>query len=214
MRLDVSEPSRVLACTVIRSSLFEHIREPPYDDPRLLVLRDTMRHGDAKQITVGDDGVLRIQGRVCAPNVDELYKLILEEAHSSRYQSSIQMAPYEALYGRRCRLPVGWIEPGEARLVGIDLVQDALDKVKIIHEILRTAQSRQKSYADRKILQKVGEVAYELVLPPGLSVMHPVFHVSMLRKYNDDPSNVLDFSTVQLDKDLTYEEDPVAILDR
>ncbi|XP_070009484.1 uncharacterized protein, partial [Nicotiana sylvestris] len=64
------------------------------------------------------------------------------------------------------------------------------------------------------ILDRVGEVAYRLALPPSLSAVHPVFHVSMLRKYRGDPSHVLDFSTVQLDKDLSYEEEPVSILDR
>ncbi|XP_070029254.1 uncharacterized protein [Nicotiana sylvestris] len=63
--LDVFEPSRVLACTVARSSLFEHIKERQYDDPHLLFLRDT--------------------GRVCVSNVDGLHELILEEAYSSRY---------------------------------------------------------------------------------------------------------------------------------
>ena len=65
-----------------------------------------------------------------------------------------------------------------------------------------------------EILERVGEVAYRLALPPSLSAVHPVFHVSMLRKYLGDPSHVLDFSSVQLDKDLTYEEEPVAILAR
>ncbi|XP_070025987.1 uncharacterized protein [Nicotiana sylvestris] len=65
-----------------------------------------------------------------------------------------------------------------------------------------------------EILDRVREVAYRFALPPGLLAVHPVFHVSMLRKYYDDPSYVLDFSTVQLDKDLTYEEEPVAILDQ
>lgn len=60
VRLDVSEPSRVLACTVARSSLFERIRDRQDDNPHLLVLRDTMRHGGAKHVTVGDDGVLRM----------------------------------------------------------------------------------------------------------------------------------------------------------
>jgi len=52
------------------------------------------------------------------------------------------MAPYEALYGRRCRSPVHWYEPGKARLLGTDFVHDALDKDKLIQERLRTAQSR------------------------------------------------------------------------
>lgn len=78
------------------------------------------------------------------------------------------MAPYEALYGRRCRSPVGWFEPGEARLLGTNLVQEALDKVMIIQDRLRTAQSRQKSYADCKVRDvafMVGERVLLRVLP-------------------------------------------------
>ncbi|XP_070020472.1 uncharacterized protein [Nicotiana sylvestris] len=65
-----------------------------------------------------------------------------------------------------------------------------------------------------EILRRVGEVAYELALPPSLVGVHPIFHVSMLRRSHGDPSHVLDFSSVQLDKDLSYVEDPMAILDR
>ncbi|XP_070007617.1 uncharacterized protein [Nicotiana sylvestris] len=65
-----------------------------------------------------------------------------------------------------------------------------------------------------KVLWRIEEVVYELALPPSLSSVHPVFHVSMLQKYISDPSQVLDFSTVQLDGDLTYNVEPVAILDQ
>ncbi|XP_070004416.1 uncharacterized protein [Nicotiana sylvestris] len=58
------------------------------------------------------------------------------------YQSSIEMAPFEDLYGRRCSSLIGWFKPGEAKLYGTDLVQDALEKVKLIQERLHTAQSR------------------------------------------------------------------------
>ncbi|XP_070028826.1 uncharacterized protein [Nicotiana sylvestris] len=85
VRLDLSEPSRILACVVFRSYLFDRIKEWQYDDPHLLVLKDKVQHGDAKDVTIGDDGVLRMQGRICVPNIDELRELILEEAHSSRY---------------------------------------------------------------------------------------------------------------------------------
>ncbi|XP_070045781.1 uncharacterized protein [Nicotiana tomentosiformis] len=85
VRLDVSEPNHVLAYTVARSSLFERLRDRHDNDPHLLVLRDTVWHGGTKQVTVGDDGVLRMQGHICVPNVDGLHELILEDAHISRY---------------------------------------------------------------------------------------------------------------------------------
>ncbi|XP_070006269.1 uncharacterized protein [Nicotiana sylvestris] len=65
-----------------------------------------------------------------------------------------------------------------------------------------------------EVLQRIGEVAYELALPPSLSGVHSVFYVSMLRKYIGDLSHVLDFSMVKLDGDLTYDLEPVAILER
>ncbi|XP_070036746.1 uncharacterized protein [Nicotiana tomentosiformis] len=64
------------------------------------------------------------------------------------------------------------------------------------------------------VLERVGEVAYRLALPPNLSGVHPLFHVSMLQKYYEIPSHVFDFSLVQLDKDLTYDEELVVIFDR
>ncbi|XP_070003666.1 uncharacterized protein [Nicotiana sylvestris] len=65
-----------------------------------------------------------------------------------------------------------------------------------------------------EVLRRVGEVAYELALPPTLLGVRLVFHVSMLRRYHADLSHVLDFSTIQLDERLGYEEEPVAIVDR
>uniref|UniRef100_M1CJT9 Gag-pol polyprotein n=1 Tax=Solanum tuberosum TaxID=4113 RepID=M1CJT9_SOLTU len=58
------------------------------------------------------------------------------------------MTPYEILYGRRCRSPIGWFEVGEAGLIGPDLVHQAMKKVKVIQERLKTAQSHQKSYTN------------------------------------------------------------------
>ncbi|XP_070036719.1 uncharacterized protein [Nicotiana tomentosiformis] len=159
-----------------------------------------------------------------------------------------------ALYGSQCRSPVGWFDPGEAILLGTNLVRDALEKVKLIQEGLRTTQYKKKRYADQKVLdvafmegekvllrvspmkevmmlgkrgkwspwftspfevlEKVGKVAYRLALPPILSGVHPVLHISMLSKYHEDKSHLLDLNTVQLDENLAYEEEPVAILDR
>ena len=65
-----------------------------------------------------------------------------------------------------------------------------------------------------EIRSRVGEVAYRFVLPPELSRIHPVFHVSILRKYISDPSHVLQPQVVELNEDLTYEEYPMAIGNR
>ena len=75
---------------------------------------------------------------------------MLEFAYNNSYQSSIQMALYEALYGQKCRSSVGWFEVGDRQLLGPDMVKDAVDKVKLIRDRIRTAQSRQKSYADNR----------------------------------------------------------------
>ncbi|XP_069145175.1 uncharacterized protein [Solanum lycopersicum] len=80
----------------------------------------------------------------------------------------------------------------------------------------------QKEYADRKVkdldfmevLKRVGEVAYELALPPRLSGVHPVFHVSMPKRYHVDGNYIIRWDSVLLDENLSYEKEPVAILDR
>ncbi|KAL4362854.1 hypothetical protein GQ457_04G023190 [Hibiscus cannabinus] len=64
-----------------------------------------------------------------------------------------------------------------------------------------------------EVLEKVGTVAYRLALPPEFDKIHNVFHVSMLKKYRSDPSHVLEPEEVELNLDLSYEEEPVMILD-
>lgn len=63
-----------------------------------------------------------------------------------------------------------------------------------------------------EVLERIGEVSYKLALSPNMLSVYPVFHVSMLRKYYGDPSHVLDFNMVQLDRYLTYDVELVAIL--
>jgi hypothetical protein len=65
-----------------------------------------------------------------------------------------------------------------------------------------------------EILERVGEVAYRLALPPSLAGVHDVFHVSQLRRYIPDPSRILDYSDLQIEPDHTYVERPVRVLDR
>ena len=78
------------------------------------------------------------------------------------------MAPYEALYGRRCRTPLCWSEVGERHILGPELIQLTSDGVRLIRERLRIAQSRQKSYADnrrRDLEFEIGDFVFLKVSP-------------------------------------------------
>ena len=64
-----------------------------------------------------------------------------------------------------------------------------------------------------EILQRVGIIVYWLVLPPSMSSVHEVFHVSMLRRYTLDPAHVVDWGDIEVDTDETFKEGPVCIMD-
>jgi len=93
---------------------------------------------------------------------------LAEFAYNNSYQKSLEMAPFEALYGRRCRTPLNWSEPGERVTFGPDLVTQAEEQVRFIQENLKRAQSRQKSYSDRRrrpLVFKEGDHVYLRVSP-------------------------------------------------
>ncbi|KAL6186072.1 hypothetical protein ACLB2K_042194 [Fragaria x ananassa] len=153
---------------------------------------------------------------------------LMEFAYNNSFHSSIGMAPFEALYGRQCRTPLCWNEVGEKELCGPELIHVTNEKIKVVRDRLKTAQSRQKSYADvrrRDLEFQVGDWVF-LKLSPWKGVVrfgkrgklspriHNVFHVSMLRKYIADPSHVLQEQPISLARDLSYVEEPVQILDR
>ena len=75
---------------------------------------------------------------------------LVKFAYNNSYQASIGMAPYETLYGRPCRSPTCWLEAGESSLFGPEIVRETTEKIQLIRERPRMAQSRQKSYADRR----------------------------------------------------------------
>ena len=138
-------------------------------------------------------------------------------------------------------------------MLGPELIQQTVEKVKLIRERMQAAQNRQKSYADIRrrelefqvgdhvflkvsptkgirrfgikgklsphyigpfeILERIGVVAYRLALPPSLDKVHNVFHVSMLRKCLSDPDQLVELQPLQVEKDLSYAEHPIKILD-
>ena len=67
---------------------------------------------------------------------------LVEFAYNNNFQTSIVMAPYEALYGKKCRSPICWDDLGERKLIGPDLVQVTIEKIQLIRERLKTSQSR------------------------------------------------------------------------
>ena len=71
-----------------------------------------------------------------------------EFSYNNSYQTSLKMTPFEALYEWRCRTPLLWDEFGDRQLFGPDLIKESEQKVKLIRDRLKVAQSRQKSYAD------------------------------------------------------------------
>ena len=84
--------------------------------------------------------------------------LLVEFVYNNNFQSSIGMAPYEALYGRKFRTPLCWTELRERKVIGPDLIQETEEKVKMIKERLKVAINRQKSYAD----MKTKDIRYEI----------------------------------------------------
>nr|KYP65418.1 hypothetical protein KK1_011652 [Cajanus cajan] len=111
------------------------------------------------------------------------------------------MAPFEALYGRRRRIPLCWYQDSESVVVGSKLVLQNTEKIKLIQESMKTTQSRQKSYADKR--QK----------PLEFVEGEHVFHVSQLRKYVHDLSHVVELDEIHVKETLTYEKRPVAMID-
>ena len=75
---------------------------------------------------------------------------LIEFSYNNSYQATIGIAPYEALYGRKCRSPVHWYETGEAIIIALEFVENTTNSVKKIQARMRSAQSRQKSYADKR----------------------------------------------------------------
>jgi hypothetical protein len=177
-----------------------------------------------------------------------------EFSYNNSYQASLKMSPFEALYGRKCMTPLMWSEVGERQFFGPVVIKDAEEQVAKIRENLKIAQTRQKSYADKrrrdlsfrvedyvylkvsplrgtmrfhvkgklaprfvgpfKIVKRIGKLTYKLDLPPSLARVHPVFHVSQLRKCLRVPEEQVHTEALDLQDTLEYVEHPIKILDR
>jgi hypothetical protein len=105
--------------------------------------------------------------RACFIHFDKTWDKCLalaEFAYNNSYHASLKMAPFEALYGQRCRTPLNWSQAGERTLFGPKLVQEAEEKVELITENLGAAQMRQKSYHDKAKAPRELEVGNHVYL--------------------------------------------------
>jgi hypothetical protein len=91
--------------------------------------------------------------RACVLNYPDKWDTCLplaEFSYNNNYQESLRMTPFEALYGRRCRTPVNWIEPSERMIFGPNLVTEAEEIVHRIQTNLKATKARQESYANKR----------------------------------------------------------------
>ncbi|GJU47472.1 hypothetical protein Tco_1204738 [Tanacetum coccineum] len=150
---------------------------------------------------------------------------LVEFSYNNSYHASIKAAPFEALYGRKCRSPVCWAEVGDSQLTGPEIIQETTEKIVQIRQHLQAARDRQRSYAKygeslleiqvwRSCLSSERTVAYRLELPEKLSSIHNTFHVSNLKKCLSDESLVIPMKELQLDdKPQLSVEEPVEFMD-
>ncbi|GJW72238.1 putative reverse transcriptase domain-containing protein [Tanacetum coccineum] len=153
---------------------------------------------------------------------------LIEFPYNNSYHTSIKVAPFEALYGRKCRSPICWAEVGDAQLTGLEIVRETIEKIIQIKHHLQVSLSPWKGvirFGKRgklnpryirpfKILAKVRTVAYRLELPEKLSRVHSTFHVSNLQKCLSDEPLAIPLDEIHVDDKLNFIEEPIEIMDR
>ncbi|KAJ8573996.1 hypothetical protein K7X08_010507 [Anisodus acutangulus] len=141
------------------------------------------------------------QIRIHQYNDEKLCKIIDKVMSGEAKETVIDGEGVLRIKGRVCVPRVG------------DLTRLIIEEALILRYLIDPGKLSLRYIKPFEILQRVGEVAYELVLPPGISGIHLVFHISMPKKYHVDGSYIIQWDSMLLDQNLRFEEEPVAILD-
>ncbi|GJR83299.1 putative reverse transcriptase domain-containing protein [Tanacetum coccineum] len=149
---------------------------------------------------------------------------LVEFSYNNSYHTSIKDAPYEALYGHKCRSTVSWSEVGDSQLIGPELIRDTTEKIVQKEPLVSPWKGtvrfgKRKKLSPRyirpfKILSRVGPIAYTLKLPEELKGIHSTFHVLNLKKCLAEGDIVVPMDEIQLDDKFHMIEELVEVIDR
>ncbi|GJZ17670.1 putative reverse transcriptase domain-containing protein [Tanacetum coccineum] len=137
---------------------------------------------------------------------------LVEFSYNNSYHASIKAAPFEALYGRKCRSPVCWTEVGEAQILGPELIQETTEKIIQIKQRMQAARDRQKSYADLKRKPMEFQVGDKVMLKETSCERGRTF--ARGQKCHADEPLAVPLDGLNLDDKLHFVEEPVEIVDR
>nr|GEY07454.1 putative reverse transcriptase domain-containing protein [Tanacetum cinerariifolium] len=148
---------------------------------------------------------------------------LVEFSYNNSYHTSIKAAPFEALYGRKCRSPVCWAEVGDAQLTGPEIIHETTEKIVQIKRRIQATRDRQKSYADLKrkpmdfqvgdkVMLKVS--TWKRVVRFGKQGKLNPRYIGPFQKCLSDESLVIPLEGLHVDDKLHFIEEPVKIMDR
>ncbi|GKB60795.1 putative reverse transcriptase domain-containing protein [Tanacetum coccineum] len=141
---------------------------------------------------------------------------LVEFSYNNNYHTSIKPAPFEALYGQKCRSPVCWAEVGDAQLTGPDIIHETTEKIIQIKKRIQATRDRQKSYADRRRKPLEFQAGDKVMLK--VSPWKGVIRFGKWGKLNPQVflrrTLAIPLDEIQIDGKLNFIEEPVEIIDR